>query len=55
MFDSNGYINRLRVVFTLKDGKKIDEKLVLCKSNCFITLNNKRILFDDSQDYDIKK
>lgn len=55
LFDSNGYVNRLRVMFTLKDGKKVDEKLVLCKCNCFITLNNKRILFDDIQDYDIKK
>lgn len=55
LFDSNGYVNRLQVLFTLKDGQKVEEKLVLCKTDGFVTLNNQKILFDDIVDYEIKK
>ncbi len=55
MFDSRGYANRLPVSLTLRDGRKVSDKLVLCKSNCFINLNNEKINFDDIVDYEIKK
>ncbi len=55
MFDGRGYANRLPVILTFKDGRKVSEKLVLCKKNCFINLNNEQIDFDDIVDYEIKK
>lgn len=54
-FDNRGYVNRLSVSLVLKDGKRVDEKLVLCKNDCFVTLDNKKIYFDDIIDYEIKK
>lgn len=54
-FDANGYVNRLPVVIKLKDGSNLYEKLVLKKSDSFVTLNNKRIYFEDIVDYEIKK
>lgn len=55
LFDNNGYANRINVILTLKSGDKINTKLVLCKRNCFVTLNNQQILFDEIIDYEIKK
>lgn len=54
-FDNKGYVNRLRVIFTMKDGRKKDEKLVLLKNDSFINLNNEKIYFDDIVNYEIKK
>ncbi len=53
-FDNNGYVNRLKVYLKTKDGSK-EEKLVLCKDNYFVTINNEKIYFDDILDYEIKK
>ena len=53
-FDHNGYVNRLNVLITTKNGSK-NEKLVLCKDNYFININNEKIYFDDIIDYQIKK
>ena len=53
-FDNNGYVNRLKVLIRTKDGSK-EEKLVLCKDNYFVNINNEKIYFDDILDYDIKK
>ena len=39
-FDSKGYVNRLRVLLTMKDGSKKDEKLVLLKNDGFINLSH---------------
>jgi len=54
-FDNRGYVNRLHVVLKMKDGQVRDEKLVLCKKDSFVTLENKQIRFDDITDYEIKK
>ncbi len=53
-FDENGYVNRLEVNFKLKNGDKRC-KLVLCKSNYFVTLDNEKVYFDDIVSYEIKK
>ncbi len=52
-FDKNGYTNRLAVTITTKDGTT-NEKLVLLKTDHFITINNKNIYFKDIIDYEIK-
>ena len=53
-FDNNGYVNRLKVLIRTKDGSR-EEKLVLCKDNYFVDINNEKIYFDEILDYDIKK
>lgn len=53
-FDSNGYYNKLNVTIKTKD-KTSNEKLILCKDNYFININNQKIYFDDILDYEIKK
>lgn len=53
-FDDNGYVNRLPVTIFTKDGSK-DYKLVLCKSNYFVSLNDEKIYFDEIVNYTIKK
>lgn len=53
-FDSRGYVNRLSVELETKDGKRL-EKLVLCKNDYFININNEKIYFEDIIDYQIKK
>ena len=53
-FDENGYVNRLGVTIVTKEGSK-DYKLVLCKSNYFVSLSDEKIYFDDILDYSIKK
>ncbi len=53
-FDSNGYANRLNVSITTKDGTS-NEKLILCKDDSFITINNKKIAFKDILDFEVKK
>ena len=52
-FDRNGYANKLSVMLTLKDGKRL-EKLILCKDDYVININNQRIYFKDIIDYEIK-
>jgi len=54
-FDGRGYVNRLSVYLKLKDGRQIEEKLVLVKNDYFINLNNEKIYFDNIIDYEIKK
>lgn len=54
LFDNRGYADRIRVEINTKSGKKL-EKLVLCKSNYFVNIDNKKIFFDDIIDYQIKK
>lgn len=54
-FDNRGYANKLRVILTLRDGRKVEEKLVLCQKDCFVNLYNQRINFADIVDYEIKK
>lgn len=54
-FDNNGYVNRLRVILTMRDGSKRDEKLVLLKNDGVINLNNDKIYLEDIVDYEIKK
>lgn len=53
-FDTNGYYNKLNVTIKTKD-KTSNEKLILCKDNYFININNQKIYFDDILDYEIKK
>ena len=53
-FDENGYVNRLGVKFKLRNEDK-ECKLVLWKSNYFVTLDNDKIYFDDVISYEIKK
>lgn len=55
MFDGRGYANRLPVFLTLRDGRKVNDKLILCKSTYFININNEKIMFDDIVNYEIKK
>lgn len=54
-FDNRGYANKLRVLLTLRDGRKVEEKLILCQKDCFVNLFNNRIYFNDIIDYEIKK
>lgn len=54
-FDNKGYVNRLRVILTMKDGSKRDEKLVLLKNDGLINLSNEKIYFEDIVNYEIKK
>ena len=53
-FDSRGYANRLVVDIETINGNRT-EKLILCKSNYFININNEKIYFDDIINYTIKK
>lgn len=53
-FDNNGYANRLNVSIRTKNGVS-NEKLILCKKDYFITINNERIGFDDILDFEVKK
>lgn len=53
-FDSNGYVNRLKVYFKLTQGE-VGTKLVLVKDDYFVTIDNQKIYFKDIISYDIKK
>lgn len=55
MFDGRGYANRIRVKFEMLDGRIREDKLVLCKSNCFVNLNNEKIYFKDIKNYEVIK
>lgn len=55
MFDSRGYANRLPVTLTMKDGRKVSDKLVLSKTDHFVNLNNEKIYYNDIVDYEVKK
>ena len=54
LFDRNGFGDRIGVEIKTKDGTNF-EKLVLCKNNYFITIDNRKIYFEDIIDYKIKK
>lgn len=54
LFDRNGFGDRISVVIKTKDGSRL-EKLVLCKNNYFVTIDNRKIYFEDIIDYKIKK
>lgn len=53
-FDDNGYANKLNVIITTKEGKS-NERLILCRRDYVININNKKIYFDEILDYEIKK
>lgn len=52
-FDNTGYANRLLVNIKTKDGESL-RKLILCKDNYVIDINNMKIFFDDIVDYEVK-
>lgn len=52
-FDKNGYSNRLKVKITTDKGT-FEDKLILCKNDYFIDINNEKIRFDEIIDYEIK-
>ena len=54
LFDRNGFLDRGAVEIKTSEGWKL-EKLVLLKSNYFVTDDNKKLYFDDIIDYKIKK
>jgi hypothetical protein len=54
LFDKNGFGDRIGVEIKTKNGSSF-EKLVLCKYNYFVTIDNKKIFFDDIVEYKIKK
>lgn len=54
LFDSRGFGDRIPVEIKTND-KTSFEKLVLCKYNYFITIDNRKIYFDEIVDYKIKK
>lgn len=54
MFDNKGFANKLEVFIDTGDGLRL-EKLVLCKVNYFVNINNKKIYFKDIVNYEIKK
>ena len=54
LFDRNGFGDRIGVEIKTKNGSSF-EKLVLCKYNYFVTIDNKKIFFDDIVEYKIKK
>lgn len=53
-FDRNGYVDRLSVDVETDEGVR-SEKLVLCKRDYFVNINNKRIYFKDIINYKIKR
>ena len=53
-FDKNGFVDRLAVEIKTKDGWSL-EKIVLLKNDFFVTVENKKIYFDEILDYKIKK
>lgn len=52
-FDKTGYANKLLVNIKTKDGDSL-KKLILCKDNYVIDINNTKIFFDDIIDYEVK-
>ena len=53
-FDSNGYVNKLLLNITTKDGTSL-EKIILYRNGYLVNIDNKKIYFEDILDYDIKK
>lgn len=54
LFDINGFGDRIKVEIETKEGVSL-EKLVLRKKDCFVTLDNKKIMYSDIINYKIKK
>ena len=54
LFDRNGFGDWNYVEKKTCDGVKL-EKLVLCKNNYFVTIDNRKIYFDSILEYKIKK
>ena len=54
LFDRNGFGDRINVEIKSREGLRT-EKLVLCKNDYFVTIDNRKIYFDDIIDYKIKK
>ena len=52
-FDYNGYANKLEVFIKTKDKEQL-EKLILCKDNYFVNINNEKIYFDDIISFELK-
>ncbi len=53
-FDKNGYAHKLVVKIKTDSGEKI-ERLILCKNDYVINIDNKRIYFNDIKSFEIKK
>ena len=53
-FDKNGYANKLVVKLYYRDNKNSVEKLILCRDDYFVNIDNKRIYFKDIVNYEIK-
>lgn len=53
-FDKKGYANKLFVELDTSEGKS-KERLILCKDDYVININNKKIYFDDIKDFRIIK
>ena len=54
LFDINGFGDRIKVEIETKEGVSL-EKLVLRKKDCFVTLDNRKIMYSDIINYKIKK
>lgn len=54
LFDKNGFGDRINVEVKTSSGLNL-EKLVLCKKNYFVTIDNRKIYFDSILEYKIKK
>ena len=54
LFDRRGFVDRAEVEIKEESGWR-KEKIVLMKSNYFVTVDNKKIYFDQILDYKIKK
>ena len=53
-FDKNGYANKLVVKLYYRDNKNSMEKLILCREDYFVNIDNKRIYFKDIVNYEIQ-
>lgn len=53
-FDKNGYANKLVVKLYYRDNKNSVEKLILCRDDYFVNIDNKRIYHNDIINYEIQ-
>ena len=53
-FDRNGYADRLVVKLYYSDSKSSIERLILCKGDYFINIDNKKIFFNDISNFEVQ-
>lgn len=53
-FDRSGYAEKLVVKLYYSDNKSSIERLILCKGDCFINIDNKKIYFDDVSNFEVQ-